>query len=122
MKSGKKKKFELKRKRALKKENERQLAKLGVNTPIAADHSKLNSPSCMPRFPIFYYDVSFACRGCGSNEVWTPKQQKWWYEIIGGNIETTAIYCRPCRIKRRLIKSEARRGHLEGLAKKRGNA
>ncbi|WP_416053982.1 zinc-ribbon domain containing protein [Marinibactrum halimedae] len=90
----------------------------GSNTPIAADHSKLKSPSAIPRFPEFYYDVPFACRECGSSEVWTPKQQKWWYEEIGGNIETTAIYCRPCRIKRRLVKEEARRVHLEGLARK----
>jgi len=54
----------------------------------------------------------------GSDELWTAKQQKWWYEIVKGDINSVAIRCRGCRKEEKLRKSEARNVHFEGLAKK----
>jgi len=68
--------------------------------------------------PKYYFDKPFTCVDCNSGEVWTAKQQKWWYEIAKGNINSTAIRCRPCRKTKQAIKAEARRVHLEGLARK----
>ena len=65
-----------------------------------------------------YRPVNFACKGCGKNEIWTPTQQKWWYEVAKGNPSTTATRCRLCRRKERERRTEARQMHLEGLARK----
>ncbi|TMQ74820.1 zinc-ribbon domain containing protein [Candidatus Accumulibacter phosphatis] len=66
----------------------------------------------------YYVDIAFRCRDCGVECVWTATQQKWWYEVAQGNVETTAVRCRPCRIKERERKSQARRMQQEGLQKK----
>ncbi len=120
MKSGKQRKQELKAKRQkrvvdgpLKQKKERLLA-----TRVVADRSKQRSCSCMPDYQEYYYDKEFKCIDCGKVEVWSAKQQKWWYEQIGGLIETTAIRCRPCRLKEKLRKENARKVHLEGLKRK----
>jgi hypothetical protein len=71
----------------------------------------------------YYVDKDFTCQGCGRQEVWTARQQKWWYEVAKGFVYSDAKLCRACRRRERERKSEARRIHLEGLArKKRGNA
>ncbi|WP_444938452.1 zinc-ribbon domain containing protein [Microbulbifer sp. JMSA002] len=49
--------------------------------------------------PLYYLDREFQCKDCGSEEVWTAKQQKWWYEIAKGDFETSTVRCRPCRKK-----------------------
>jgi hypothetical protein len=67
----------------------------------------------------YYVDQPFTCRSCGLDEVWTARQQKWWYEIAQGDVWTAATRCRACRKRERDRKSEARRVHLEGLASKR---
>lgn len=67
-----------------------------------------------------YVPVPFTCRGCGTAEIWTPLQQKWWYEVAKGNVFSTATLCRACRRLERERKAEARRVHLEGLARTRG--
>lgn len=125
MKSGKQRKLEIKAKREakaiLRNKRKKTHSISKPNDPLPANKSKLRSPSCLPRLPDFYYDKEFQCRDCGKFEVWTPRQQKWWYEEIGGNIETTALRCRPCRLKERLRKAEARRIHLEGLERKHAN-
>jgi len=69
--------------------------------------------------PYHYHDIPFTCRDCGKEEVWTGIQQKWWHEVIGGDIERKASRCRPCRIKERTRKEEARRRMLEGMERKR---
>lgn len=51
--------------------------------------------------PSYYVDLPFECAGCGAHEVWTAKQQKWWYEVALGNINSTARYCSACRRARR---------------------
>ena len=68
--------------------------------------------------PEFYFARPFSCRDCGAEEVWTAKQQKWWYEIAKGRIESRALRCRPCRLLERARVEEARRVSQAGLALK----
>jgi hypothetical protein len=67
----------------------------------------------------YYLDKTFVCQGCGKEELWTATQQKWWYEVAKGDVFTTARLCRPCRRRERERRAEARRVHLEGIARKR---
>ncbi len=45
----------------------------------------------------YYVDLPFTCQDCGKEEVWAAEQQKWWYEVAGGSIYSTAARCRACR-------------------------
>jgi hypothetical protein len=65
-----------------------------------------------------YSPVAFSCESCGKDEVWTPHQQKWWYEVAKGGVFTTAKFCRPCRRREQDRKAAARKASLEGLARK----
>jgi Probable zinc-ribbon domain len=69
-----------------------------------------NNGYCIPEFEArgFYMPVSFTCRDCGVNEVWTAKQQKRWYEDWQGPIFSVAQRCRPCRALVRARKTAAR--------------
>ncbi|WP_418117850.1 zinc-ribbon domain containing protein [Variovorax sp. 350MFTsu5.1] len=51
--------------------------------------------------PAFYAARPFTCRDCGAEEVWTAKQQKWWYEVVHGHIDSRAVRCLACRRARR---------------------
>lgn len=44
--------------------------------------------------PLFYEDKEFTCVDCRKVDVWTAKDQKWWYETVKGYIFSTAIRCR----------------------------
>lgn len=74
-----------------------------------------------PRFVTrgFYVDEPFRCASCAAEQVWTARQQKWWYEVAKGNVESRAKLCRPCRRREQERRREARRTHLEGVARKR---
>jgi len=47
--------------------------------------------------PTFYIVIAFKCCDCGSEEVWTAEQQKWFYEVAKGTLYATAVRCRDCR-------------------------
>ena len=66
----------------------------------------------------FYWDQPFRCQDCGVEQLWTARQQKWWYEVAKGNVSTTAVRCLSCRRRERERKAAARKTHLDGLAKK----
>lgn len=51
--------------------------------------------------PEYYVDTAFTCRDCGEEQVWTAKQQRWWYEVALGPIDSRAVRCLPCRRARR---------------------
>jgi hypothetical protein len=69
---------------------------------IQANPDKLHSTSWSGgEYPLWYEDLNFTCRDCGKREVWTSRQQQWWYEVAGGAIETVAIRCRACRTAKR---------------------
>jgi hypothetical protein len=92
-----------------------------VEERVPVDETTIRSSSSWtgPWIPDYYEDRPFTCKDCGKAEVWTASQQKWWYEVVGGTFETTAIRCRKCRAIERARKAEARRIHLEGIQKKK---
>jgi hypothetical protein len=123
---------------AMMKRSSRQSAR--KNRQMARQHSKPNPSGRVPVDPskldagggwfwrgnvvqengVYYYtDFPFTCRDCGKACVWKARDQKWWYEEMRGFIDTTAVRCRACRIKRRERKAEARRVSEEGMARKR---
>ena len=82
---------------------------------VLADQSALQHNHSYSPIPLFYVDKPFVCKDCGVEQVWTAAQQKWWYEVARGNINSTAVRCRDCRRQERQRKAEARRIHLQGL-------
>ena len=95
----------------------------GANTNIAPCNPLLLAPSNSYGVPEFvsrgyYVDQAFICTGCQAEEVWRATQQKWWYEVAKGNVESRAVRCRACRRIERERSGEARRIHLEGVARK----
>lgn len=64
--------------------------------PADRDLLARHNNTCGP-LPTFYADRIFVCRDCGEEQVWTAKQQKWWYEIALGPIDSQAVRCLPCR-------------------------
>lgn len=83
---------------------------------LAPSHSAYSTPDFVQRG--WYEPRPFVCAGCGASEVWTGRQQKWWYEIAGGDRFSGPKFCRSCRAKERSRKAEARRVHLEGVKNK----
>jgi Probable zinc-ribbon domain len=86
---------------------------------VVADASQLAHNNTYSPLPRFYVDKVVVCRECGKEEVWPADRQKWWYEVAKGNINTQAVLCRGCRRADKDRKAEARRVHLEGVARKR---
>ncbi len=84
---------------------------------VAADVKLLAQHNNAMVLPAFYIDQPFTCRDCGSEEIWTAKQQKWWYEVMLGNVNSFAVRCRSCRRKRRAEKAE-QKAHMEEMAKR----
>lgn len=86
---------------------------------VLADPAQLAHNNTYDLLPRFYVDRAITCRTCGKEEVWPANRQKLWYEVAKGNINTQAVLCRACRNKEKERKAEARKVHLDGLAKKR---
>lgn len=89
---------------------------LAVDRGRLAPDNSYDAPDFVGRG--YYLNIPFVCKDCGKHEVWTARQQKWWYEVAKGGVWTTAVRCRPCRRQERERREEARRVHLEGLARK----
>ena len=66
-----------------------------------------------------YADKEFICVDCGKREVWTAKQQQWWYEVAKGPIQSTAVRCHVCRRRRREEK-QRQREHMEDIERQKG--
>ena len=123
MTSGKQRKEQLKIQR--KKKTERKLQEgsdrgcpadeqlVVVNGNLLAPTGSYSRPDFVERG--YYLDVPFTCADCGKSEVWTARQQKWWYEVAKGDMFTRARRCRPCRRTKRVVKEAARRVHLDGI-------
>jgi hypothetical protein len=123
MKSGKQRRDEIRAKRLLRAAKLNQLAPRPMDLmlqlgAVEVDHAQLGHNNTYGLLPDFYVDKPFVCRDCGTQEIWTAKQQKWWYEIAKGNIDSQAVRCRPCRIIERQRVEAARRVSSEGLARK----
>jgi hypothetical protein len=89
-----------------------------VNVASLAPTNSYSTPTFAERG--YYVDQPFICKACGSAEVWTEAQQKWWYEIAKGDVFSQAILCRPCRKREQARRAAARAVHLAGLAAKGG--
>ena len=44
------------------------------------DKVKVFSKIVLPLIPDYYRDKAFVCIDCDRHQLWTAKQQKWWYE------------------------------------------
>jgi hypothetical protein len=88
-----------------------------VNEEALAPYRSYGAPLFVTRG--YYLDMPFRCAGCRSDEIWTAAQQKWWYEVAKGYPYSAAKLCRTCRRRERERRSEARRVHLEGAARKK---
>jgi hypothetical protein len=64
---------------------------------ISAEQAKLLHDRTLGPRPRFYMDRRFTCVECGTEEVWTAADQKWWYEEAKGKIATRANRCSTCR-------------------------
>jgi hypothetical protein len=64
---------------------------------VAADQSKQVPNNSYSPPPVWYVDMPFVCVDCGSEELWTAEQQKWYYEEAKGSLYATAKRCRECR-------------------------
>jgi Probable zinc-ribbon domain len=87
-----------------------------VDRPALVQNNSYSEPAFIKRG--YYLDEPFTCAACNSQEVWAASQQKWWYEVAKGSLFTVAKFCRTCRHQEQARRAEARRVHLEGIAKK----
>lgn len=127
MRSAPKRRVQRDAKRAEKRARKRKIARkpviengIPVNASLLAPTNSFGRPDFVRRG--FYIDAAFTCKDCGKQEIWTPRQQKWWYEVAKGDMFTVATRCRPCRRKEGERKAEARRVHLDGLKQKRARS
>jgi len=127
MKSGKQRRQEIKHKRRKKAESlidvdtRSNISKMPPVGAIQAAHEQLEHNNTYGLLPNFYVDKPFVCRDCGSKEIWTAKQQKWWYEIAKGHIDSTAVRCRRCR---NIVKGEKvkQKQHMKEMAEKKSQS
>lgn len=111
MKSNKQRRQEIRRKRERRKTckseqarcPERRLAPPGsapVSRSNLAPYNSYGDPPFVRRG--WYEDQDFTCQDCGTEQTWTAAQQKWWYEDCQGQVFSTAIRCRTCRLNKRI--------------------
>ncbi|MDX2219108.1 MAG: zinc-ribbon domain containing protein [Burkholderiales bacterium] len=85
------------------------------NPALLAHYNSYGQPEFVARG--YYVDTPFTCVGCGKSEIWRATQQKWWYEVAKGNVETIAKRCRSCRRSKREASATSRMIHLKGLVR-----
>ena len=111
--------------REAQKRKAKELAQFGKKYALVKPENLAPTGSySIPDFVVrgYYIDMPFTCKSCGTAQVWSGTQQKWWYESAKGDVWTTAIMCKPCRARERARKVAAREVHLAGLARKGKNA
>ncbi len=122
MKSGKQRRQAIKAARAQRRRREcaqrdgGAVGRAPCNPVNLAPYNSYGTPAFVERG--YYSDLPFRCIDCGTEEIWRATQQKWWYEVAKGSVESSANRCRACRRRERERRAEARRVHLEGLAQK----
>jgi hypothetical protein len=107
--------------RAAEKQATKERAALGrVHVLVAPENLRPTNSYSTPDFVLrgYYVDFPFKCKSCGSSQVWSATQQKWWYESAKGDVWTVAVLCKPCRRREQARKAVARTIHLEGLTRK----
>ncbi|HIQ15089.1 MAG TPA: hypothetical protein EYH38_05895 [Leucothrix sp.] len=121
MKSGKQRRLEIKEKRRKKAKIYAEIDTTDIsNMPsgaIKSNYNNLDHNNIYDLLPKFYVDKSYSCKDCGSNEIWTAKQQRWWYETAKGHINSTAVRCRRCRNIIKEQKQEQKK-HMKKMAQR----
>jgi hypothetical protein len=121
MSSNKEKRSQLKSARAKRREKQQQddlRRGLASGRIVKADTGRQNLNAHGTNYKELYFDREFICVDCGSREVWTARQQQWWYEEAGGYIDSIAVKCRECRMRGKKH-GEAHRRAVEERARKR---
>jgi hypothetical protein len=99
MASGKQRRSIIKAKRTVRKAKAEALKPARAPKPVPAGSAPVNEVLLAPYksygAPQFVYrghylDTAFTCQNCGSEEIWTATQQKWWYERAKGYVYSTA--------------------------------
>ena len=85
---------------------------------VRSNPSELAHNNTYSSLPLFYVDRSYICRDCGAHDVWKAKQQKWWYEVAKGHIDSRAVQCLLCR-KMDQAKREDQKRHMKIMAEKK---
>lgn len=67
----------------------------------------------------YYQDLSFVCVDCGAACLWFAQRQKWWYEVAGGDLASTARRCAACRARARERRQLARQQTFAGRQRRR---
>jgi hypothetical protein len=68
---------------------------------IEADLTQQAASNSTTGGPLYYEDREITCKDCGRKEIWTARQQQWWYEVAKGAVYSRAVRCRACRGARR---------------------
>ncbi|WP_404306923.1 zinc-ribbon domain containing protein [Neorhodopirellula lusitana] len=87
---------------------------------VAADCSKQVLGSSFASWRSFYVDVEFSCKDCGRLQVWSARDQKWFYEVAKGSLLATAVRCRECRNRLR-DRKELQRQQMKAAEGRRRN-
>lgn len=95
----------------------RLAAQVVVNVSNLRPTNSYGTPDFVARG--YYVDFPFNCKDCGKSEVWSPTQQRWWFEVAKGDVWTVAKRCRPCRQRERARRTSARETAEAGMARKR---
>ncbi len=91
-----------------------------VGAPLLVSGAWPGAPDFIRRG--YYQDTPFSCVDCGAFCVWFASRQKWWYEVAGGDLASTARRCAACRAAERQRKADARQCRLAGIEAKVGRA
>lgn len=123
MKSSKQRRAEIQAQRASRAANVLAIKRATLPLGAVACNPERLAPSNsygVPEFVVrgYYVDQPFVCRDCGVEEIWRAAQQKWWYESAGGNVESRAARCNPCRRRERERKNSAREVQQRGAEAK----
>ncbi|MFK8012981.1 MAG: zinc-ribbon domain containing protein, partial [Marinicellaceae bacterium] len=84
---------------------------------LKADHSKLGHINSYGGLPDYYDEIEFRCRDCGVDEIWTARQQKFYFEECKGHIDARAVRCKACRRQLRQDKKE-QQAHMQEMKNK----
>jgi hypothetical protein len=105
MNSNKQKKKQIKEKRKQRIEQNRiNFLNNGGLSRLKANHANLEHINTYGFLPMYYRSMEFTCRDCGSGEIWTAKQQKFYYEECKGHIDARAVRCNACRNRLKMAK------------------
>ena len=93
---------------------------VAVSPALLRPYNSYGEPEFLRRG--YYTDLAFRCVDCGAENIWRAERQKWWYEVAGGDVSSTAVRCAACRARERARKATARQAQLAGQQDKMPSA